>query len=379
MLQARRVGMVVVSAVAALIAANADSFAQGGLPNPYRPVQGLADGGGPFVPGGGWARLPNGRAMGPPASVYIDIDGESLWAVIRCDETSPVPLASGGRFGVDCLTADNKIKDIDTIYKFSAKGDVVKSFGRGMFIWPHGLHVDSEGNVWVTDAATTPAVAMAAKGGVKAGHQVFKFSPEGRVLMTFGEAGVAGSDEKHFRSPSSVAVAQNGDIFIADGHELNGNNRMMKYSKDGRFLMQWGKTGYGPGEFRTLHGIAIDLQGRIYVADRNNNRIQLFDQEGKHLSTWTQFGTPSGIAFDDKGQIYVADSESDGVNNPGWEQGIRIGDARTGFVTAFILDQGGDPRTQTGSGPEFVAVDKNGNVFGGEPRPRVLRKYVKVR
>ena len=379
MSQARRVGMVIASAIAALFAAQMDSFAQGGLPNPYRPVQGLADGGGAFVPGGGWARLPGGRAMGPPASVYIDIDGESLWAVIRCDETSPVPLASGGRFGVDCLTQDNKIKDIDTIYKFSAKGDVVKSFGRGRFIWPHGLHVDREGNVWVTDAATTPAVAMAAKGGVKAGHQVFKFSPEGRVLMTFGEAGVAGNDEKHFRSPSSVAVAQNGDIFIADGHELNGNNRVMKFSKDGRFIKQWGKTGYAPGEFRTLHGIAIDQQGRIFIADRNNNRIQLFDQEGKHLSTWTQFGTPSGIALDDKGQIYVADSESDGVNNPGWEQGIRIGDAKTGFVTAFILDQGGNPNTQTGSGPEFVAVDKNGNVFGGEPRPRILRKYVKVR
>jgi sugar lactone lactonase YvrE len=371
--------MISVTALAALFAANLDSFAQGGLPNPYRPVQGLADGGGPFVPGGGWAKLPGGRQMGPPASVYIDNDGESLWALIRCDETSPVPVASGGRFGIDCLTPEGKIKDIDTVFKFDPQGNVVRSFGRGMFIWPHGLHIDREGNVWVTDGASAQAVAMAAKAGVKAGHQVVKFSPDGRVLTRFGEAGVGGNDEKHFRSPSAVAVAANGDIFIADGHEVNGNNRVMKYSKDGRFIKQWGKTGYAPGEFRTLHGIAIDQQGRIFIADRNNNRIQLFDQEGKHLSTWTQFGTPSGIAFDDKGQIYVADSESDGVNNPGWEQGIRIGDARTGFVTAFILDQGGDPRTQTGSGPEFVAVDKNGNVFGGEPRPRVLRKYVKVR
>jgi len=376
---ARRFGMMALSAFAALVAANLDSFAQGGLPNPYRPVQGLADGGGPYIPGGGWAKLPGGRQMGPPASVDIDIDGESLWAIIRCDETSPVPLAQGGRFGIDCLTPEGKIKDIDTVFKFSPQGEVVRSFGRGMFIWPHGLHVDREGNVWVTDAATTPAVAMAAKAGVKAGHQVVKFSPEGRVLMTFGEPGVAGNDEKHFRSPSSVATAENGDIFIADGHEVNGNNRVMKFARDGRYLMQWGKTGYGPGEFRTLHGIAIDLEGRVYVADRSNNRIQLFDQQGKHLSTWTQFGTPSGIAFDDKGNIFVADSESDSVNNPGWEQGIRIGDVRTGFVHSFILDQGGDPRTQTGSGPEFVAVDKNGNVFGGEPRPRVLRKYVKVR
>ncbi len=375
----RRVGMVAASVIAALFAASVDTFAQGGLPNPYRPVQGIADGGGPYVPGGGWAKLPGGRQMGPPASVDIDIDGESLWAIIRCDETSPVPLAQGGRFGIDCLTPEGKIKDIDTVFKFSPQGEVVRSFGRGMFIWPHGLHIDRDGNVWVSDAATTPAVAMAAKAGVKAGHQVVKFSPEGRVLMTLGEPGVAGNDERHLRSPSSIAVAENGDIFVADGHELNGNNRVMKFSRDGRYLMQWGKTGYGPGEFRTLHGIAIDMQGRVYVADRNNNRIQLFDQQGKHLSTWLQFGTPSGIAFDDKGNIFVADSESDSVNNPGWEQGIRIGDVRTGFVHSFILDQGGDPRTQTGSGPEFVAVDKYGNVFGGEPRPRVLRKYVKVR
>ena len=266
------------------------------------------------------------------------------------------------------------------MFKFDPQGNVVRSFGRGMFIWPHGLHIDRDGNVWVTDAASAQAVAMAAKAGVKAGHQVVKFSPDGqraddvrrsrcgrqrREAFPLAELG---SGRRRTATSSSPTVTR-----------LNGNNRVMKFSSDGRFLMQWGKTGYAPGEFRTLHGIAIDQQGRIFVADRNNNRIQLFDQQGKHLSTWLQFGTPSGIAFDDKGQIYVADSESDGVNNPGWEQGIRIGDVRTGFVTAFILDQGGDPRTQTGSGPEFVAVDKNGNVFGGEPRPRVLRKYVKVR
>ena len=367
--------LLIAASAFALVATGLQSFAQGGLPNPYRPVRGLADGGGPFVPGGEWAMRP----AGPPASVYIDVDGESLWAVIRCDETSPVPLANGGRFGADCLGPDNKIKNVETIFKFDPKGNIVKRFGRGLFVWPHGLFVDKEGNVWVTDAASQPAVDMAAKGGVKAGHQVFKFSPDGKILMKFGEAGVRGSDQNHFTSPSSVAVAANGDIFIADGHEVNGNNRVVKLSKDGKFIKAWGKTGYGPGEFRTLHGIAIDSRGRIFIADRNNNRIQLFDQEGKHLSTWTQFGTPSGIAFDDKDQIYVADSESDGVNNPGWEQGIRIGDLKTGFVTAFILDQGGDPRTQTGSGAEFVAVDKHGNIFAGEPRPHVLQKYVKVR
>ena len=375
MSHAYRAAMMAASAIVALLATASVSFAQGGLPNPYRPVRGLADGGGPFVPGGEWAVRP----AGPPASMYVDVDGESIWAVIRCDETSPVPVASGGRFGIDCLGPDNRIKNIDTIFKFDPKGKVVKSFGRGMFIWPHGLLVDREGNVWVTDAASQQAVDMAAKAGVHAGHQIFKFSPDGKLLMKMGEAGVPGKDSSHFTSPSSVAVAANGDIFVADGHEVNGNNRVMKFSKDGKFIKAWGKTGYAPGEFRTLHGIAIDSRGRVFVADRGNNRIQLFDQEGKHLSTWTQFGTPSGIAFDDKDQIYVADSESDGVNNPGWEQGIRIGDARTGFVNAFILDQGGNPNTQTGSGAEFVAVDKYGNIFAGEPRPHVLQKYVKVR
>jgi 6-bladed beta-propeller protein len=369
-----RIALLAASAAAAFSVA-LPSFAQSGLPNPYRPVRGLADGGGPFVPGGEWATRP----AGPPASMYVDPDGESIWAVIRCDETSPLPVAQGGRFGIDCLGPDNRIKNVDTVFKFDAKGNIVKRFGAGLFIWPHGLLVDKDGNVWVTDGASQQAVDMAAKGGVKAGHQVIKFSPEGKILMKLGEAGVPGKDENHFTSPSSVAIGANGDIFVADGHEANGNNRVMKYSKDGKFIKQWGKTGYGPGEFHTLHGIAIDNRGRIFIADRGNNRIQLFDQEGKHLSTWTQFGTPSGIAFDDKDQIYVADSESDGVNNPGWEQGIRIGDLKTGFVTAFILDPGGNPNTQTGSGAEFVAVDKNGNIFAGEPRPHVLQKYVKVR
>lgn len=379
MSKATRAGLTALSAIVVLLAIVAEPSAQSGLPNPYRPVKGLADGGGPSVPGGEWARLPGGREMGPPASVHVDVDGESIWAAIRCDETSPVPVAGGGRFGLDCLGPDNKIKNIDTVYKFDPKGNVVKSFGKGMFIWPHGLYVDRDGNVWVTDAVGAQGVAMAAKAGVRAGHQVVKFSPDGKVLMTLGEAGVAGSDQTHLQSPSAVGVAANGDIFVADGHEANGNNRVVKYSKDGKFIKAWGKTGYGPGEFRTLHALAIDARGRIFVADRSNNRIQLFDQEGKFLQIWTQFGTPSGIFFDQEDQIYVADSESDLVNNPGWEQGIRIGDAKTGWVKYFILDQGGNPNSQTGSGPEFVTVDRHGNVFGGEPRPRVLRKYIKVR
>ena len=141
--------------------------------------------------------------MGPPASVHIDLDGESIWAFIRCDETSPLPFARGGRFGVDCMNNDGTLKAHDTIYKFDAKGNVVKSFGAQMFIWPHGLHVDREGNIWATNSASQDAVARAAKAGVRAGHIVRKFSPDGKVLMTLGEPGVAGNDESHFNAPAA--------------------------------------------------------------------------------------------------------------------------------------------------------------------------------
>ena len=174
-------------------------------------------------------------------------------------------------------------------------------------------------------------------------------------------------------------MADNRAVFIADGHNNDGNNRVMKYSIDGQFIMSWGHTGYGPGEFRALHAIDIDSRGRVFVGDRSNNRIQIFDQEGAHLATWTQFGRPSGISFDENGQIFVADSESDNVQNPGWEMGIRIGDAETGWVTDFIIYPWGDPREIAGNGAEFVAVDRQGNMYGGEPRPRKLQKYVRVR
>jgi 6-bladed beta-propeller len=365
--------------IAVMLATGAACFAQGPTDNPYRPVRGLADGGGPSVPGGEWARLPGGREMGPPASMHVDVDGESIWAFIRCDETSPVPVARGGRFGIDCMNADGTLKPHDTIYKFDSKGNVVKSFGARMFIWPHGMHVDREGNVWVTDSGADSAVQTAAKAGVKAGHIVVKFSPDGQVLMTLGEPGVGGDDEYHFRSPAGVVTAPNGDIFVADGHFTN--NRIVKYSKDGKFIKAWGKAGYGPGEFQVPHCIAMDKRGRLFVCDRSNARIQIFDQDGKYLARWHQFGMPSGVAFsvNDEDLIYVFDSESDNVENPGFEQGIRIGDALNGWVKHFILDQGGNPNSRTGSGPEFGTVDKFGSVFAGEPRPRVLRKYVKVR
>jgi DNA-binding beta-propeller fold protein YncE len=322
------------------------------LPNPYRIVD-------------GWAKLPDGRKMGAVGKVDVAPDGTHIWAVVRCE-----PLYDQARFGDECR--DSKT---NSIYLFDHDGNVVRSFGGGMFIWPHGLDVDKDGNVWVTDAVAANRIPK----GDKRGHQVVKFSPEGKVLMTLGVPGEAGGGPDHFNSPSDIAIAPNGDIFIADGHNDNGNNRVVKFSKDGKYLKEWGKTGWAPGEFRTLHAIAIDSQGRVFVGDRGNNRIQIFDQEGKSLAVWTQFGKPSGIFFDSKDQIYVADSESDDVQNPGWEMGIRIGDAKTGWVNAFILYPWGDPRKTAGDGAEFVAVDKDGNIYGGEPNPKRLQKYIRVR
>ncbi len=317
----------------------------------------------PFRTVDGWAKLPAGRQMGAVGDVTIDPDGEHVWAVVRCD-------AGADRFGTECLDSD-----LDPIIKFDSEGNAVESFGGGMFIWPHGIDVDPDGNVWVTDAVSA---GNTPQGGTR-GHQVVKFSPNGRVLMRLGTPGVPGGGRTGFNAPADVVVADDGSIFVADGHADQTNNRVVKFAPDGTYLMEWGQTGYAPGEFRTLHAIALDSRGRVFVADRSNNRIQIFDQEGNFLSQWTQFGRPSGIFFDDNGQIFVADSESDDVQNPGWEMGIRIGDAATGWVTDFILFPGGDPRVTAGNGAEFVAVDRYGNMYGGEPRPRNLQKYVRVR
>jgi DNA-binding beta-propeller fold protein YncE len=348
----RQLEVVLALTMVTAVAAGAALMGQPVLPNPYRNVD-------------GWAKLPGGRPMGAVGSVKIDPDGRSVWAVIRCE-----PQTDPNRFGDECR--DSKT---DSVYKFSPDGNVVKSFGGGMFIWPHGLAVDPQGNVYVADAVAPNRIPK----GDKRGHQVIKFSPDGKVLFTFGMAGMAGSDNDHLNAPSDVAIAGNGDIFIADGHGEDGNNRVMKYSRDGKFMKSWGKTGYGPGEFRSLHAIAIDSRGRVFVGDRGNNRIQLFDQDGKYINTWTQFGKPSGIFFDDKDQIFVADSESDNEQNPGWEMGIRIGDAKFGWQTGFVGYPWADPRNTTGNGAEFVAVDRDGNMYGGEPRPKKLQKYVRVK
>lgn len=300
-------------------------------PNPYRTVE-------------NWAQLPDGRKWGQTISVDIDRDGRSIWVVERCGSNS-------------CAGSN-----LAPVLKFDSAGKFVASFGAGMLVFPHGLYVDRDGNVWVTDAG----------GSEGKGHQVFKFSPDGRLLLALGRAGGAGDGPDTFNRPSDVLVAPNGDIFVGDGHGDKSNARIVKLAKDGRFIKTWGKLGTGHGEFDVPHSLAMDSAGRLFVADRSNSRIQLFDQEGNFLAEWRQFGRPSGLYIDRNDILYVADSQSGEKFNAPFRQGIRIGSVKDGKVTAFITEEGPKPNM-----PEGVAADKDGNVFGGFTNKQTLKKFVK--
>jgi sugar lactone lactonase YvrE len=308
-------------------------------PNPYRRA---AD----------WAQLPDGMKWAAVIGAEEGPDG-NIYVLHRCYQNSCV-----GRTEPPMLV-------------FDRSGKLLRTWGAGMFTFPHGFHIDRGGNVWVTDA-------RAANGK---GHQVFKFAPDGKLLMTLGKAGVAGDGPDTFNEPTDVVTAPNGDIFVTEGHidattgKVPGNNRVVKLSKDGKFIKAFGKPGAGPGEFNAPHTIAIDSRGRLFVGDRNNNRIQIFDQDGKFLDQWKQFSRPSGIYITPDDTIYVADSESWGPDNPGWKKGIRVGSAKDGTVKYLIEDV--ESTTTEHSGAEGVGVDREGNVYGAVVRRQMLEKHVK--
>jgi streptogramin lyase len=308
-------------------------------PNPYRTVE-------------NWAKLPQGRTWGQVISADVARDGKSIWVVERCGGTS-------------CAKSN-----LAPILEFDSSGNLVKNFGAGTIVRPHGLFVDKNDNIWVTDGD--------AENGK--GDQVLEFSPKGKVLLRLGKAGEAGDGQDTFNKPSDVLIAPNGDIFVADGHGPGSNARIVKFSAEGKFIRSWGKQGSGPGEFNNPHSLAMDSTGRLFVADRGNSRIQIFDQNGNFLEQWRQFGRPSGVYIDRKDILYVADSESNTARNPGFRRGIRIGSAKDGKVTAFIPDpvlnpgQGLEPAN--GTAAEGVAADAAGNVYGAEVGPRNFKRYV---
>jgi sugar lactone lactonase YvrE len=248
------------------------------------------------------------------------------------------------------------------ILKFSPEGKLLASWGVGLFDFPHNLTIDADGHVWTTDEGN---------------HVVRKFTPTGELLMTIGEPGKAGGPPTRLTSPTGVVVGANGHVFVTEGHDNSPTApvaRVSKWTAKGEFVKTWGRTGSAPGEFSTPHVIALDSRSRLFVGDRNNNRIQIFDQEGNFLDLWYQFGRPSGIVITADDRIYVADSESFDFHNPGWEKGIRIGSAKDGSVQYFIRDI--EPTTISHSGAEGIGVDAKGHIYGGVVRRRMLEKFV---
>jgi DNA-binding beta-propeller fold protein YncE len=308
------------------------------LPQPYRTTR-------------DWGELPAGMKWPAVTAVEAAPDG-AIYVIERCHDNS-----CAGR-------------SEPPILKYSPEGKLIAAFGQGQFVFPHGSTVDRQGNLWVADAA----------GADGKGHQILKFSPDGRVLMRLGRAGVSGSGPDLLDQPTDVAVAANGDVFVTDSHRNGKNNRVVKFTSSGKYVKEWGHKGSGPGEFSEPHSIAVDSRGRLFVGDRENNRIQIFDQDGRYFGEWRQFGRPSGIYITKDDTIYVADSESGpdtgAHERPGIRKGIRVGSARTGEVTAFIEDI--ESTAPEHSGAEGVGVDAHGNVYGAVVRRQMLERHVLV-
>ena len=298
-----------------------------------------------------WGELPEDVKWAAVTAVEPSPDGRFIYVIHRCIDNS-----CDGRSEAPIL-------------KYDYDGNLLDSFGAGLFVFPHGATVDFEGNLWVTDARSNDTI----------GHQVFKFSSDGEVLLTLGQQARGGSTPELLFNPNDVVIdPEDGDIFVAESHRGGMNNRIVHYSPEGRFINQWGSKGSGQGELSEPHSIAMDSQGRLFVGDRENNRIQIFSRDGAFIDEWRQFGRPSGIFITPDDKIYVADSESGPDTGAGEligiKKGIRIGSAIDGTVTDFIEDM--EPLRDDHSGAEGVGVDANGNVYGAVVRRQMLERHV---
>jgi len=364
-------------AAAALLLSSLTLLAQA----PVAQVAPVNDGPNPYVTETGWAKMPAGRTWGATSAVDIDPDGVSVWVAERCGANTCWDAVAG------------KPSPLDIVLKFDGNGNLVRSFGKGLFVFPHGIHVDRQGNVWVTDgqdnfprrargaAADAPLPPMPA---TVIGHQVYKFSPEGKLLLTLGKPGGNRPGEpanpSSFYQPNDVITNAAGEIFVAEGHGST-HARISKFDRTGKFIKAWGTRGTGPGEMDQPHALAFDSRGRLVVADRSNNRLQIFDQDGNLLEHgYQQFSRLSGIWIDAQDVLYGTDSESGSVapTRKDWKRGIRIGSLREGpdaKITAFIPDPAEAPPST--SAAEGIAVDSGGRIYGAEVGPRALKRYVK--
>ena len=295
-------------------------------------------------------KVPAGMEIGSTSSVAVDSKG-NVWVVGRC--------------GANSCSASPQAP----IMQFDAQGNFKKAFGASLFNFPHGLFIDAKDNLWVVDERVD---------GTRGGT-VTKFGPDGKVLMTLGKPGVAGGTPDTFAEPNAVLVAPDGSIFVSDGHSAGKVSRIVKFDSSGKFVKEWGTTGHEPGQLDVPHTMAMDSKGRLYVGDRWNNRIQIYDQNGAVLGQLTQFGRPSGIFIDKNDILYVADSESRSPNgygyHPGWKRGIRVGRLSDGQVTAFIPDRDPTPDTGATSGAEGIWVDPNGVIYGAQVKEKSVFRY----
>jgi DNA-binding beta-propeller fold protein YncE len=232
------------------------------------------------------------------------------------------------------------------IMAFDKNGKFLRAWGQGMFKTTHFLRTDRDGNVWVTD---------------RGDHQVFKFSPEGTLLLTLGRKGVVGENDSRdaFNGVADLVIARNGDIFIADGESTN--TRVVKYSKDGTFVSWWGGKGTEPGQFDEPHSIAIDSDGRLYVGDRRNKRVQVFDQKGTFLKQWNHLSTPWGV-FVKGDRLYVVDGTDANC--------LLIVSTKDGKILE---------RVDGLSNPTAVTVDADDAIYIGEVNGTNVRKLVRKR
>jgi peptidylamidoglycolate lyase len=241
----------------------------------------------------------------------------------------------------------------------SATGKLLNQWGADMFVLPHCLTIDHEDNVWLTDVGL---------------HQVFKFDPAGQRLLTLGERGVPGDDSTHFNQPTDVAVAPDGTFYVSDGY---GNSRIVKFSPEGKFLLQWGSKGTAPGEFDLPHSLALDTTGQVYVADRGNARLQIFDGTGHFVAEWKgkQLGRPWAVRIDTANNVYLVDGGDQPILLPDRARILKLDGA--GQVLASFGAYG----RQSGEfiWPHAIALGQGGELYVGEVSTGMrVQKFIRV-